>query len=455
MIKGRITRFALFGAGTRGELDLGYFFDRLKDDIRYVAVAERDPYRRKMFAERFKVPPENVFEDWKVLLEKHPDVDAIINALPCSMHHESTVAALEAGYHVLLEKPMAHTPGECVHLMRVAQKAKQKLAISFENRYNKIYLKMKELLEQGKVGNVMDISCSEQIGYWHFIMSYVRGIHSRVDTGNSFMIAKGIHDVDLITWLLGAKARRVSCFGDLTYFTKANAPDGGPERCTDGTCPVQDKCIFDALKQYYKPGRATVPAQLLLGQSFRTYMDYLKNPRFRTFASIISHDISKEKVLDALKTGPHGRCVFRGDNGVTDHQTTSILYENEATCSFSMSAFSIMWERFLDFRGNLGEIVSHDYSGKLQVRTFQPAGIKNYRILYHGIHHGGGDEGLLLDFARAARDDEPNEKSMTSVENCLEAHLIALAAEQARETKQVVDMNRFREHAEEEANKIR
>ena len=69
----------------------------MKKDIKYWAVAEPDPYKRKLFVERFKIPEENVFSDYKDLLEKPKLADAIINALPCKLHHDSTAAALEAG----------------------------------------------------------------------------------------------------------------------------------------------------------------------------------------------------------------------------------------------------------------------------------------------------------------------------------------------------------------------
>ncbi len=440
--------FALFGAGTRGDLDLGYFFERLHDDVRYAAVAEPDPYRRKMFVERFKIPTENAFSDWRELLQKPKLADAVMNALPCRMHRESTVEALKAGYDVLLEKPMAHTPAECFYLADVAKKTRRKLAISFENRYNDIYQKFKGLLDHDKIGRVIDVACSEHVGYWHFILSYVRGIHSRAEDGNSFMIAKGIHDTDLITWLVNSRASKVSSFGNLSYFNSENAPAGASGRCTDRACSVQGACIFDAIKQYYKPGRASVPFSLLRGQSFRTYIDFLKNPCFRTFASIISRDLDKQVVLDLLKTGVHGKCVFHADNSVTDHQTTSIVYENGVTCSFSLSAFSAMWERTLDFRGTNGEILSKDYSGKLELRSFAPPRVKKWGVPYHGIHHGGGDRWLLLDFANAVRSDDPGVKSSTAAENCIESHLIAFAAEEARLHNKVVDMADFRRKAQ-------
>jgi len=444
-------KFALFGAGTRGELDLGYFFKKNHKKIRYWAVAEADPYRRAKFIEKFKISKENAFRDWKDLLEKPKLADAIINALPCRLHHESTIAALKAGYDVLLEKPMAHTPGECVHLTQAAKKYGRKLAIAFENRYNSIYLKVKELLELGTIGQLMDVSCVENIGWWHYVVSYVRGIHSRMEEGNSFMIAKGIHDTDLITWFIeSSRASKVSSFGDLLFFNKKNAPSGAPERCIDG-CPIQNECLFDAVKLYYKPGRPKIPISLLRNQTLGSIIDVIKEPRFRTFASIIARDISKPNILKILRETPHGKCVFRSDNGVTDHQSTSIEYENGVTCSFSLSAFSEIWERTCDLRGTQGEIMSKDWSGRLELRTFNPPKVIKERFRFNGLHHGGGDELLLLDFANAVKNDDPDVKSLTTVENCLESHLLALAAEEARINKKIVDMAVFRRRAEEEA----
>jgi predicted dehydrogenase len=451
MGKGIPTKFALFGAGTRGELDLGYFFEKNREEIQYSAVAEPDPIRQKHFAERFKIPEKNIFNDWRDLLEKPKLADAIINALPCHMHHESTIAALKAGYDVLLEKPIAHTPGECVHLYNSSKKYNQKLAVCFENRYNKIYQEIKRLLDSGVIGSLMNITCDESIGYWHYILSYVRGIHSRAEEGNSFMIAKGIHDTDLLTWFIQSKASKVSSFGDLSFFNENNAPSGAPERCTDG-CPVQNDCVFDALKQYYKPGHMSIPLKLMLSQSFKDMKDVIRNKRFRTLASTITRDLSKPNILKVLKEGPHGKCVFHSENGVVDHQSTSIEYENGVTCSFSLSAFSLIWERTCDLRGTMGEIMSKDYSGRLELRTFNPSKVKKQRIRFRGLHHGGGDEYLLLDFAKAVKSDNPEDKSLTSIENCIESHLIALAAEEARLTGKVVDMTIFRRKADDEAS---
>ena len=454
MAKKDPVKFALFGAGTRGELDLGHFFLKHRKKIRYWAVAEPDPIRRNEFIEKFNIPKENAFSDYKELLENTKIADAVLNALPCHLHHDSTIGALEAGYDVLLEKPMAHTAAECVHLANTAKKYNQKLSIVFENRYNDIYQELKSMLDKRLIGRVVDLTCKEDIGYWHFCMSYVRGIHSRADEGNSFMIAKGIHDMDLINWLIGSPAKSISSFGNLSFFNEENAPEGTPEYCIEG-CPIQDTCVFDAMKQYYEPGRPRMPFKLLKNQKIISSLrDMIKEPRFRTTASMITRDISKENILEVLKENAHGKCVFHSKNGVTDHQTTSIEFENGSTCSFSLSAFSVIWERDLHLRGTKGEILSRDFTGHLELRTFDPPKVKAKKIRFYGLHHGGGDGALLLDFARAVSSDDPNDKSMTDVENCLEGHLMALAAEEARLNNKVVNMAEFRKRAEEKASTL-
>jgi predicted dehydrogenase len=435
-------KVALMGAGARGELNLAWLAKRHPDAVRIVAVAEPHEGRRERFIEKYGIPRETAFEDWKELAGKPPLADAVINALPCRLHYESAKASLEAGYHTLLEKPMALDPEQCVMLADLADDADRLLMISLQCRLNKIYTRLKELKDQGSIGDLMAIDCGENIGYWHFVLSYVRGIHYHTDLSHSFIMAKGIHDVDLIQWFAGAPAKRVSSFGSLKFFTEENAPDGAPERCADG-CPHEPDCVFSALKLYIKPGQPDIPWSLMTGQSLGAALDVIRNPRFRTLGSIVSQDdLSEQGVSKALQETSYGRCVFRSPNNVVDHQTVSIEFENGVTASYSLNGFSLAWERNLNLHGTKGELRTADFSGRLQLRTYRPARVKNQRIRYHGIIHGGGDEALLLKFANAVCENDKD--PMTSARNVLESHLICFAAEEARENDKVVEMDEFR-----------
>lgn len=448
----RPVELALVGAGSRGELNLGYLAKRHAAHMRFVAVAERDEERRRRFIEAFGISTGRAFDDWEAFFAAPRMADAVIIALPCHLHYRAALAALRAGYHVLLEKPMAHSPAECVHLAHAAESHRRLLMIALQCRYNDIYSEVARLLEGRRIGRLMNIDCAENIGYWHFIMSYVRGMHSRSCESHSFLLAKAIHDLDLLNWFADSRALHVSSFGRLSHFVAANAPPGAPLRCTDG-CPVQATCEYDAVKQYVEPGRPAIPARLLTGMSARAAIDYFSQPRFRTLASTVVRDISRENVLKVLREGPHGRCVFHCDNDVMDHQVINIEYENDVIVSFSISAFSLLWERTCNFHGTQGEIRSADFSGRLEVRSFNPARVQRKRIRYHGLFHGGGDETLLVEFAKAVQRDA-RDNILTSARNVVESHLLGFAAEEARRSNSIVDMQAFRARAEREAQTL-
>ncbi len=442
----------MLGAGARGELNLGTLVKRHPDVLRFTAVAEPHDGRREQFIQSFGIRRENAFRDWRELVQAPRMADAILNALPCRMHYESALGGLRAGYHTLLEKPMALTPGQCLHMTELAENLGLTFMVSLQSRYNRIYTRARSLVDQGTVGRMMAIDCAENIGYWHFIMSYVRGIHHRTTLSHSFLLAKGVHDLDLVAWFAGAPARRISSFGSLEYFHEGNAPEGAPERCTDG-CPVYDTCVCNAVKQFVDPGKPSIPLRLLTGMSLDAAYDFFTKPRFRTLGAVIEHDISKANLMRAMRETEYGRCVFRTDNDVVDHQTVSIEFENGVTASFQLNGFSLIWERTLNLHGTEGEIISADFSGRLESRTYNPARASRERIPYHGIIHGGGDEWVLLAFAEAVQNKSAKEP-LVSARNCLESHYLCFAAEEARVAGKVVDMEEFRQRSRQEAQSL-
>ncbi|HUT53285.1 MAG TPA: Gfo/Idh/MocA family oxidoreductase [bacterium] len=442
-------RIALLGAGSRGELNLATLARRYPDRIRFVAVAEPHQGRRERFVRDYGLDPALAFNDWRELTGRPRVADAVINTLPCRLHYDSARAAIEAGYHMLLEKPMSLEPWQCVDLVSRAKAKATLLGVSVQNRFNPIYQRAKKLLDNGAVGMLVNVDCAENIGYWHFVLSYVRGIHHHSSMSHSFMMAKGIHDIDLICWLVGARVKRVAGFGSLKFFTPDNAPPGAPERCMDG-CPVESSCVFSAIKQYLKPGRPDIPARLYTGQSLEAVVDLIRYPRFRTMASIITqHDLSEDGIKKSLAETDYGRCVFHAPNNVVDHQSVSLEFDNGVTASYSLSGFSLVWERTLNFHGSKGELRTADFSGRLETRTYHPAAVRKQRIPYHGILHGGGDKTVLLAFADAV--SHQSDQLLIAADTCLDAHLVGFASEKARTQNVVVDMEEFRKEAEEKA----
>ena len=114
----------MLGAGGRGFYSYGNWILNHPEQIRVVAVAELDPARRERFAEAHSLPPDRVFTDHRELYAKGQLAEALINTTMDRDHVETTLGALETGYHVLLEKPMATTPHDCVRLVRAAEAGK-------------------------------------------------------------------------------------------------------------------------------------------------------------------------------------------------------------------------------------------------------------------------------------------------------------------------------------------
>ena len=130
--------------------------------------------------------------------------------------------------------------------------------------------------------------------------------------------------------------------------------------------------------------------------------------------------------MEALKKGPYGRCVFHCDNTVVDHQSVDIKFENQVTASFLMTAFTDQCARRIRLMGTKGDFVS----GNLEtIELHTPAN-----------GHNGSDMSMMHDFVRMVGEKR---KGKTDAAVSVESHLMALAAEEARITGQVVNLRGF------------
>src|SRR5919202_3779813 len=113
----------LVGAGNRGYRAYGRYALEFPQSLRFVAVVEPDPGRRERFAREHAIPPERQFADWTDLLQGPRLAEAAVNATMDPMHVASTKGLLDAGYEVLLEKPIAQTPEDCLLLAAAAEQS--------------------------------------------------------------------------------------------------------------------------------------------------------------------------------------------------------------------------------------------------------------------------------------------------------------------------------------------
>ena len=429
----------LIGAGQRGAYAYASYALQHPDEVRIVAVAEPDPERRARVADEHDIDDAHTFDSWDALIAKGQLGQGAIVTTQDQMHVEPAVAALEAGYHVLLEKPMAHTLEGCVKLVQTAERTKRTLQICHVLRYSPFWRKLHEVLESGRLGDLITVEHRENVAYWHMAHSFVRGNWRNERLSSPMILAKCCHDLDILTWNLPKPVKRLSSIGSLLHYRAETVGPEIPLRCTDN-CPIEKTCPFSAIGIYleYRHNPALVEHAAELGIN-------LEQPHFWPY-TVLSEDVSYAGRLQALQTGPYGRCVYRCDNDVVDHQMVSMELEGGASAMLVMHGHSNEEHRSMRYDGtratlrarfgHVSEITIHEHGGKVEQI---PVGDPNES------GHGGGDHGLMADFLRTLRGES---EALTSARVALESHLLAFAAEEARRDGTVVNMADFRARAE-------
>ena len=412
----------LVGAGRRGYNNFGRYALRHPDELRFVAVAEPQQALRERFARDHDIPPRRRFRSWEDLAHQEPLAPALMNATNDTSHYASTVAAIEAGYKILLEKPVATTGADCVSLVQAADRTGADVWVCHELRNTDFFSKVHSVVSSGRLGDIVSVDHRENVAYWHMAHSFVRGNWSNSKTSGPMILTKCCHDLDILTWTTGRRVKRISSLGSLAHFRRDQAPHPDvPDRCTDG-CPVEDKCLF------YAP---------------RLYLNGIVG----ALANAISLSDDTSSRTHALRTGPYGRCVYRCDNDMVDHQTVNMELEGGVTITLTMQGHSHVDNRTMRYDGTRGTLIGTFGGAESEIAIHDHATGDVERMVPHtGGGHGGGDERLVQAFVAAMRGEPP--VGLSNVQEALESHLLAFAAESRVARGAVVDMEEFRRSAQ-------
>lgn len=209
-----MTRAAIVGCGDVAVIHLEAI--AAIPDIELSAIVEPDAGRRAAAAAAHAVP---VFENLDQLIAAGA-ADVLHITTPHHQHHQPTIRALEAGLHVIQEKPLAHTLEAAAEIVAAAESAHSKVGICFQNRYNASSQAMRALLDSGRLGEIQGAYANV---VWTRTADYYRARpwRGRQDqSGGGLLINQAIHTLDLVQWFLGgydAIAGRVSTdkFGDV------------------------------------------------------------------------------------------------------------------------------------------------------------------------------------------------------------------------------------------------
>ncbi len=399
-------RVVTIGCGGRGRL----YSQLMARDPRYRLVGAADPDRERVEVVRQMAGNADfrAFASATELFAAGRIADLAIVATQDADHVEPTIRALDLGYQVLLEKPVAKEMDQVERVLRAAERADRRVIVCHVLRYTALYAEVKRLIAGGAIGEIVDIEHTEGVNAFHQAHSFVRGHWADSVASSPMILAKCCHDTDILSWWMGRPCTRVSSFGSLAFFRPERAPAGATARCTDG-CPHVGKCDYDAHR-------------------------YLGDKRY--FLSWTASDLDQRpdpEILAWLRTSPWGRCAWRCGNDVVDRQVVAMEFAGGAVATLTMTAFDD--GRHTTIRGTSGvlrfgdaikrltghDLVIEDHDGKRELRDL-PSSVGG---------HGGGDHGLIASLYDELLKPDPRTLT-TGIHASVESHRIALAAERSR-----------------------
>ena len=175
-------------------------FENLEDRLEIVAVVDIDTAKAQAVSDLLPNHPP-VFADYREAL---PLGDLVLQCLPHHLHAECTIACLDAGKHVLAEKPLANSKAECLAMMEAAKRNNRVLMIAYCMRFHPILREMRRLIKEKVYGECFQLSIwTEQLT----IREDAAWLHDRKLLGGGQLFSHGCHYIDLMLWMMGKPVR--------------------------------------------------------------------------------------------------------------------------------------------------------------------------------------------------------------------------------------------------------
>ncbi len=406
----------IVGGGHRSFIYADYALEH-PDELQIVGIADPDKSRCEAAVKKYGFAAENCYNSAEELATKGKLADAIINGTMDKDHVKTSLPLLKAGYDMLLEKPFAVNQEEMMTLIDTVKENGNKVMICHVLRYAQFYKQIKQIIHDGKIGDIISIQLCEDVSYHHYATSYVRGKWGNSNkSGTSMLLAKCCHDLDIMMWLMeDVKPEFVTSTGTLQYFNKKNAPADSGERCMVD-CKYVDTCNLSAR---------------------RIYLDMPEKWDFYVWPEL--HHASYGEKYEYLKnTSPFGKCAFKCDNNIVDHQTVMIQFKGGATGSHNLTGGTAFSQRIVRVIGTKGEINGTFESQKFTVSYINPHKENDHisetfdlsDACSAFIGHGGGDHALVTDFIQFVTGGETS-ISCTDIIDSISGHMIVFAADKS------------------------
>ena len=192
---------SIVGLGSRGKDTYAKCAKIFPENMEIVAIADIVPHKVEEVAKEYGVPAEMCFDSAEALLERERLSDVMFICTMDKQHYGHAIAALNKGYHLLLEKPISPDEKECKEIAALANEKNLQVAVCHVLRYTPFYQKLKEIIKSGRIGDTVSIDAIENVGYWHQAHSFVRGNWRNSNETSPMILQKCCHDMDILLWL--------------------------------------------------------------------------------------------------------------------------------------------------------------------------------------------------------------------------------------------------------------
>lgn len=349
------------------------------DDIRIGAIYDPSPVSIDAIRAQFGLKDVAVCGTYQELLAR-PEIDWVFIGSWNNAHAQQSIDAFAAGKDVFCEKPLATTTGDCLRVLRAWRESGRLFSMGFTLRYSPHYRRISQLLNEGRIGKIISLEFNETLGFNHG--GYIHGNWRRLrENAGTHLLEKCCHDIDLVNWFVGSRARRVASFGGCDFFTPENRArqeeiGKSPEGCT-------------AYEQWADPWR--------------------ENP-------------------------------FTSRKDIVDNQVAIIEFENRVRATFHTNCNTALPERRMYICGSEGTLRADLITGNLELRRIgwdtKNEDLDNANA--GGDGHGGGDAVLGRSLRESIINGTP---PFTGVEDGLRAAFLAFAIDEACDSGTVVEMS--------------
>ncbi|MCZ8512155.1 Gfo/Idh/MocA family oxidoreductase [Paenibacillus filicis] len=354
--------YAIVGAGNRCTSMFALPITKDFTDVAQIVGVYDPNYKRAQLLQQKcggNFPVYSSFEE--MINDAKPDI-VIVTTID-RYHHEYIIKALEMGCDAITEKPMTIDEEKCNAILEAERRTGRKVTVTFNMRYRPFTARLKELLQQRTIGDILSVHFEWFLDTNHGA-DYFRRWHRKKENSGGLLIHKSTHHFDFINWLLEEEPVEVSAFGTLRFYGPTREQRG--TRCL--TCNYKSSCEF--------------------------YFD-------------ISKESTREMYMECEDVDAYYRdqCVFSEEIDIEDSVSLNVRYSGGALMSYSLTAHS-PYEGFkLAINGSDGRIEAETFHGA--VGPFAGEDINRLRLYNReqeeitfkvpviGGAHGGGDERLL------------------------------------------------------------